>query len=100
MQPADAPLRRREDFGDWGNHDLWADVLQCQAILERRGHEVLVLDQTRSDVELPVVKMIVPGLRHHYARFAPGRLFDVPVQRGWLESPTAEEHLNPIPMFR
>jgi ribosomal protein S12 methylthiotransferase accessory factor YcaO len=67
--------------------------------LEARGHEVLVLDQTRPDVGLPVVKMVVPGLRHFWARFAPGRLYDVPVQMGHLQQPLAETELNPIPMF-
>jgi ribosomal protein S12 methylthiotransferase accessory factor len=48
---------------------------------------------------LPVFKVIVPGLRHFWARYAPGRLYDVPVQLGWLSEPLREEQLNPIPMF-
>jgi ribosomal protein S12 methylthiotransferase accessory factor len=60
---------------------------------------MLVLDQTRPDVEMPVAKVIVPGLRHFWARFAPGRLYEVPVAMGWLERPTTEEELNPIPIF-
>ena len=67
--------------------------------LENRGLEVLVLNQTRPDIGLPVAKVLVPGLRHYWARFAPGRLFDVPVQLGWIAEPTLEEHLNPIAMF-
>jgi oxazoline/thiazoline synthase len=67
--------------------------------LETRGFEVLVLDQTRPDIGLPVAKVLVPGLRHYWARFAPGRLFDVPVQLGWIAEPTPEEQLNPIAMF-
>ena len=67
--------------------------------LEGRGFEVLVLDQTRPDIGLPVAKVIVPGLRHFWARFAPGRLFDVPVQLGWISKPTPEAQLNPIAMF-
>jgi len=61
--------------------------------------EVLVLDQTRPDVGLPVVKVIVPGMRHFWARLGPGRLYDVPVQLGRLCRPTPYEELNPIPMF-
>jgi oxazoline/thiazoline synthase len=61
--------------------------------------EMLVLNQTRSDVNLPVVKVVVPGLRHFWARFAPGRLYDVPVRQGWLPRPLAEDELNPTPMF-
>jgi ribosomal protein S12 methylthiotransferase accessory factor len=41
----------------------------------------------------------VPGLRHFWARFAPGRLYDIPVQMGWMEKPLPEEELNPIPVF-
>ncbi|BAF60458.1 MAG: hypothetical protein K6T66_14980 [Peptococcaceae bacterium] len=48
---------------------------------------------------MPVVKVVVPGLRHFWARFAPGRLYDVPAGMGWLKEPLREEDLNPIPMF-
>ena len=34
--------------------------------------EMLVLDQTRPEIGLPVAKVIVPGMRHFWARFAPG----------------------------
>jgi ribosomal protein S12 methylthiotransferase accessory factor len=61
--------------------------------------EVMVLDQTRPDIGMPVVKVIVPGLRHFWARYAPGRLYDVPPAMGWLDKPLAEEELNPIPIY-
>ena len=50
-------------------------------------------------VDLPVVKVVVPGLRHFWARFAPGRLYEVPVQLGLLDRPLREEELNPVAMF-
>jgi thiazole/oxazole-forming peptide maturase SagD family component len=53
----------------------------------RAGLDFLVLDQTRPDIEFPVVRVIVPGLRHFYRRFAPGRLYDVPVKLGLLDRP-------------
>jgi ribosomal protein S12 methylthiotransferase accessory factor len=77
------------------SHDLRDDVLALVDILGRHGLEVLVLDQTREDVGLPVVKVIVPGLRHFRPRFAPGRLYDVPPRLGWQERPLEEEELNP-----
>jgi ribosomal protein S12 methylthiotransferase accessory factor len=73
--------------------------VQCFDVLERLGLEVLLLDQTRPDIGLPVVKVIVPGMRHFWARFAPGRLYDVPARLGWVEKATPESMLNPIPMF-
>ena len=79
--------------------DVTDDVRACQGLVERLGLEMLVLDQTRPEIGLPVAKVIVPGLRHFWARFAPGRLYDVPVRLGWLPRPTPEDELNPIPMF-
>ncbi len=67
--------------------------------MEKSGLEVLVKDQTRPDIRLSVATVIVPGLRHFWHRFAPGRLFDVPVKLGWLDRPLTETDLNPIPCF-
>ncbi len=55
-------------------------VTACVDIAKQAGLDFLVLDQTRPDIEVPVVRVIVPGLRHFYRRFAPGRLYDVPVK--------------------
>lgn len=93
------PPRSASMYAHSWSDDVTDDVRLCQALVERQGMEMLVLDQTRSEIGLPVAKVIVPGLRHFWARFAPGRLYDVPVQRGWLSRPLAEEELNPIPMF-
>lgn len=68
-------------------------------LTRRHGLEMLVLDQTRPDIGLPVAKVIVPGLRHFWARFGPGRLYEVPVALGRLEKPTGFADLNPIPLF-
>jgi ribosomal protein S12 methylthiotransferase accessory factor len=67
--------------------------------LEQKGYEVLALDQTRPDIGLPVVKMMVPGLRHFWARFAPGRLYDVPPAMKWRSGKLSEAELNPTPLF-
>ena len=79
--------------------DLLDDVKAASALVARHGMELLVLDQTLPDVGLPVVKVMVPGLRHYWARFAPGRLYDVPVRLGLREQPVAYEDLNPVPIF-
>jgi ribosomal protein S12 methylthiotransferase accessory factor len=99
LLPKDGPGRTASHFQGMWTDDISEDVRACQKIVESRGMEMLVLDQTREEVGLPVAKVIVPGLRHFWARFAPGRLYDVPVQLGWLPHPLTEEELNPIPMF-
>jgi bacteriocin biosynthesis cyclodehydratase domain-containing protein len=73
-----------------------AQALACVDIASRAGLDFLVLNQTRPDVEVPVVRVIVPGLRHFYRRFAPGRLYDVPVKLGWLDHPLPESELTPF----
>jgi ribosomal protein S12 methylthiotransferase accessory factor len=87
------------DYSQRWSDDLRDDVLTCVEIAAQRGLETLVLDQTRPDIGLSVVKVIVPGLRHFWARLAPGRLYDVPVQLGWLPAPLSEQQLNPVPIF-
>jgi bacteriocin biosynthesis cyclodehydratase domain-containing protein len=79
--------------------DIVGAVEAVRARIEAAGHEVLILDQTRPDVGFPTVRMIAPGLRHFWARYAPGRLYDVPVQMGWAATPTPEDALNPTWMF-
>jgi len=83
------------DFPNLGSDDLREDVMRGVKLAQERGLEVLVLDQTRPDVGLRVVKVIVPGMCHFWARFGPGRLYDVPVMMGWLENSLTEDQLNP-----
>ncbi|MEM1159943.1 MAG: YcaO-like family protein [Pseudomonadota bacterium] len=90
---------RAVDFGANTGKDLHDDVTDCIARAKARGLEVLVLDQTRADTGLNVVRVVVPGLRHFWPRLAPGRLYDVPVQMGWLDQPNAESDLNPAHFF-
>jgi ribosomal protein S12 methylthiotransferase accessory factor len=96
--PAVRP-RTPADYPHVPTTDLHQDITDVQGRLERLGLDVMVLDQTRPDVGLPVVKAIVPGMRGFWARFAPGRMFDVPVRLGRLDAPTPYEQLNPIPLF-
>jgi ribosomal protein S12 methylthiotransferase accessory factor len=96
------PHQPRRQFGDYAiqhSGEFLQDINHCRGIIEAQGMEMLVLDQTRADVGMPVVKVVVPGLRHFWARYAPGRLYDVPVKMGWLEKPLREDELNPIPFF-
>ncbi|AUX21847.1 hypothetical protein SOCEGT47_023420 [Sorangium cellulosum] len=97
--PAEAaPPRTRDDYERAPGDDLLDDVLECVQRAARVGLETVVLDQTRPDTGLSAVKVVVPGLRHYWPRFGPGRLYDVPVRLGWLARPAREEDLNPAPL--
>jgi len=91
--------KRLDEYRYAPSQNLADDVAAVVSSIEAAGMEVMVLDQTQPDIGLPVVRAIVPGLRHFWARFAPGRLFDVPVKLGRLAQPTPYESLNPFPMF-
>jgi oxazoline/thiazoline synthase len=87
----------RSDLGaKFGRLDAREQVIACVDLVKRAGFDFLVLDQTRPDIEVPVVRVIVPGMRHFYRRFAPGRLYDVPVKLGWRDRPLSEHELNPL----
>lgn len=95
----DAEPVQMDSFGFRPSMDIAQDLRTVVDIYTKAGLEVFALDQTRPDLGLPVFKTIVPGLRHFWARFAPGRLYDVPVKLGWLDRPTPEADLNPVAMF-
>ncbi len=95
----DARLRRGSDYAPPETEDLRQDVEWCRGLVEARGMEFLVLDQTRPDIGMPVVRVIVPGLRHFWERFAPGRLYEVPVALGWNGHSLKESDLNPVPVI-
>jgi oxazoline/thiazoline synthase len=96
MPDLETGLRRLQDFKNLASDDLRQDILTCMGLTATRGIEVLVLDQTRPDVGFPVVRVVAPGLRHFWARFGPGRLYDVPLREGWLSRSNDERELNPF----
>ena len=95
----DLPPRTRAEYASLATPDLRDDVQTLARLLQDRGFEMFVLDQTHPDIELPVVRVIVPGLRHFWRRLGPGRLYDVPVAMGWLPRALDEQEMNPRSVF-
>jgi ribosomal protein S12 methylthiotransferase accessory factor len=83
---------------DWTT-DGKANVERVAALVENQGMELHVMNMTHPDVGMPVVKVVVPGMRHFWPRYAPGRLYDVPVTMGWRNAPFTEAELNQTPIF-
>jgi ribosomal protein S12 methylthiotransferase accessory factor len=97
LTPSGNPMVLPGSGSETGPLDNTRDqVLACVDLARRAGLDFLVLNQTRPDVEVPVVRVIVPGLRHFYRRFAPGRLYDVPVKLGLRDRPSLESELTPF----
>ncbi|WP_326984311.1 TOMM precursor leader peptide-binding protein [Chryseobacterium sp. MYb264] len=93
------PKRTVESFRVPRFTDIKDDLDYCVEIVKEMGLEMHILDQTRPDIGLYVVKVVVPGLRHFWARYADGRIYDVPVKMGWLPASLNESELNPISIF-
>jgi oxazoline/thiazoline synthase len=96
LMPASAPAAQwdcDEKFARLGTRE---QVIACMQLTQSKDLDFLVLDQTRPDVGVPVVRVVVPGLRHFYRRFAPGRLYDVPIKLGLRTQPLMESELNPL----
>ncbi|MCP2729478.1 TOMM precursor leader peptide-binding protein [Limnofasciculus baicalensis] len=89
------PMKTASDYPKRWSNDIYTDVMACVEIARTVGLETLVLDQTRPDIGLNVVKVIIPGMRTFWSRFGPGRLYDVPVKLGWLKESLPEAEMNP-----
>jgi oxazoline/thiazoline synthase len=96
LTPSDNPAVQPGIGSKLGSLDSRGQVTACVNLAKREGLDFLVLDQTRPDINVPVVRVIVPGLRHFYRRFAPGRLYDVPVKLRLRDRPLSENELNPL----
>jgi oxazoline/thiazoline synthase len=79
--------------------DLKEAVERCSKLAGDKGSEMIVLDHSRPEIDFATARVVVPGMRHFWARFRAGRLYQVPVTLGWLDKAHSEDSLNPIPFF-
>ena len=93
------PARRVDSYPDAGIDDLGTAAQHCVERARAAGLEVIVVDQTQPDLDLCVVKVIVPGLRHFWRRLGAGRLYTAPVSLGWLDREPTEDEVNPRNVF-
>ena len=97
LRPSEAAPTQIGDHPGYSSlHPALSEAIQR---IEKNGLEVLALDLTQPDINLPVAKVFIPGLRHWWKRTAPGRIYEVPVKMGWLKQTFAESALNPIGIF-
>ena len=61
MIPDGKPAVRPHFDRNFGSFDTRAQALACVDVAKRAGLDFLVLDQTRPDIETPVVRVIVPA---------------------------------------
>lgn len=93
------PARRFSDYPRLASGSLKEHVALCVDIAKNAGLEMFVLDLTRPDIGMSVCRVTVPGLCHFWRRFGAARLYNVPVQLGWLNRPRAEAEMNAFSIF-
>lgn len=93
------PPVRFSDKHDPSSDDLLTDIHTCVEIAQQHQMDIYVMDQTRPDIGLSVVKVIVPELCHFWRRLGKPRLSQVPVKMGWVDEPISTEQLNPYSIF-
>lgn len=95
----DQPPRPAADFANHASDDFLADIRLAVTMMAHRGLETLLVDLTRPETGLDVVRVLIPGLMHFWPRLGAERLYQVPVERGWLPHPRREEEMNPLPFY-
>ena len=99
ITPKTGSKRTYQDYSPPHFANALEEIDFLKTILESKGLEMLVLDQTRPDINFPAAKVFSPGLRHFWCRLAPGRLYDVPVEQGLFKEKKRESQMNPMPFF-
>lgn len=62
---AGLPTRWLEDLPDFGLPTPQASLALLEAVLTAHGREIFNVDLTRADLDIPVVRVLVPGLEPH-----------------------------------
>ena len=88
-------VRTRDDYTARPGPSTLQDLI---GMLADRNIEVLMQDVSRPEVGLRVVRVLAPGLRSWFGRFAPGRLYTVPVVMGARERERPETQMNTVPI--
>lgn len=75
------------------------DIKTLFTIFQQHQMQVLLLDLSNPNIRFQTARVIIPGLRHSWARLAPGRLYETPVKLGLVKNPQEESTMNPISYF-
>ncbi|MCL2108766.1 MAG: TOMM precursor leader peptide-binding protein [Oscillospiraceae bacterium] len=99
LVPAPSVQKTYEDYLAVADNNIVKSINFCLDKLRQKNLSVYYKDMTKPDIGMPVVRVVVPGLRHFWKRFAPGRLYTVPVELGLLDREKSEDELNQLSVF-
>ncbi|WP_019615218.1 YcaO-like family protein [Psychromonas ossibalaenae] len=90
--PGNFPAVEGDDFNASGN--IKTDIENIVNKLKELDLETLVLNYSREPLPIKAAKVFVPGLCHIWPQLANPRLYQAPVDLGWLESANTEDTIN------
>jgi len=99
LAPADQALLRYETWRRRIRQVTGSGLDHVREVCGLGGIRCCFVDLTRADMGIPTARVVAPELRHFWARFGPGRLYDVPQRLRWVPHRPTERALNPIPLF-
>jgi len=79
--------------------DLKIDIENIVNKLKELNLETLVLNYSREPLPIKTAKVFVPGLCHIWPQLANQRLYQVPVDLGWLVKANTEHAINPHALY-
>lgn len=97
--PDDSPIKTIQSYKDCSQLSINEQKQRCIETVKENNWQIYVAELTRVDIEMPVIKVLIPQLRSMHTRLDPGRLYEVPVQMGKLKKPYQESEMNPIDIF-
>ncbi|MCW8996663.1 MAG: YcaO-like family protein [Psychromonas sp.] len=95
--PAKQAQPQKVDSKASGNIKL--DIETIVKKLKKLGLETLVLNYSREPLPIKTAKVFVPGLCHIWPQLANQRLYQVPVDLGWLKNSNSESSINQQPLY-
>ena len=90
------PALKSNQFTTFKSNFLDDYVHHLIGLFKQQNLDLILHDQTNPDMDVPVVRMSVPGMYHYWRRFGGKRLYSDPRDMQWITHPRREEELNTL----
>ncbi len=99
LTPSYEKIAILSDYKKFENLSLNAQRDKCIQLVKDNNWQIYVIDFTRADIGMSVVKVMIPQLRSMHTRLGAGRMYDVPVKTGKLKRSLLEKEINKVTIF-
>ncbi len=99
LTPNDEKTAVFSDYKEPKDMSLNSQRDRCIQLVKDNNWQIYVVDFSRADIDMPVVKVMIPQLRSMHTRLNAGRMYDVPVKIGKLKRALQEDEVNKVAIF-